>query len=392
MNTLNYTTLSHERLPALKAVLSQCFSMPFEDDTYYNRVGVPNFRIIEQAGQVAGGLAILPMGQWFGGQRVPMAGIAAVGVAPEYRGAGAAIALLRNLLQELYAAGVPVSALYPATQRLYRKAGYEQGGVRCIWELSTETLQLDRRGTHEAVEIYPLNLANIEALTRLQTQAAQSQNGNLDRHAAIWTGTVNPDAQTKVYGYAFGTPDASQGYVLFTQQSGSQSSVRVRDWVLLTPEAVRRFWKLMADHRSMMRTVRWMSSAVDPLIMALSEQTAEIKECDRWLLRIVNVKAALEKRGYQPALETELHLHITDDIIPENNGAFVLSVAHGKGTVTPGGQGDLRLDVSALASLYSGLFSATQLQQLGYLDAPESARAIANQIFSDGQPWMPDFF
>ena len=54
--------------------------------------------VISQAGQVVGSLAIYSMGQWYGGQCVPMAGIAAVGVAPEHRGNGVAWELMRRTL------------------------------------------------------------------------------------------------------------------------------------------------------------------------------------------------------------------------------------------------------------------------------------------------------
>jgi len=80
---------------------------------------------------------MIPMGQWWGSQRVPMTGIAGVGVTPEYRGTGVAIALVQDTVKELHRQGVPLSVLYPATQHLYRKAGYEQAGTACWWEIST---------------------------------------------------------------------------------------------------------------------------------------------------------------------------------------------------------------------------------------------------------------
>lgn len=49
------------------------------------------------------------MAQWWGGERVPMTGIAAVGIAPEYRGTGAAIALMQHTVKELHAKGYPLA-------------------------------------------------------------------------------------------------------------------------------------------------------------------------------------------------------------------------------------------------------------------------------------------
>ncbi|MGA3220741.1 MAG: GNAT family N-acetyltransferase [Acidimicrobiales bacterium] len=56
----------------------------------------------------------IAFGQWLGGQQVPCAGIGAVAVLPEYRGQGAARALVSELLAEERGNGMAVSALYPA--------------------------------------------------------------------------------------------------------------------------------------------------------------------------------------------------------------------------------------------------------------------------------------
>jgi len=126
--------------------------------------------------------------------------------------------------------------------------------------------------------------------------------------------------------------------------------------------------------------------------LLLPEQTAKIYRLERWMLRVINVSTALEKRGYPQKLETELHLEVRDDLLPENNGRFVLHVSNGQGEVTKGGKGELQLDISGLAPLYTGLFTPHQLQLMGYLEAKEPALLAATQLFAGSQPWMPDFF
>jgi len=116
-----YATVSNpEDSQQLGVILNQCFNdqSPSSWQTYSQRIGLENFRIIRQAGQIIGGLAILHMGQWYGYERVTMAGIAAVGIAPEHRGTGAVYELLSSTLKELQANRVPLSALYAATALL----------------------------------------------------------------------------------------------------------------------------------------------------------------------------------------------------------------------------------------------------------------------------------
>lgn len=376
----------------LNAILSQCFNDPSDDEpdaSYFDRIGLENFRVICQAGQMAGGLALLHMGQWFGGERVPMTGIAAVGIAPEARGSGAAIALIQQALQELYATGVPISVLYPATQRLYRKAGYEQGGSLFDWEISTDSIQIKER----PLPVRSVTPLNHEIFHTLYQQQAKYTNGNLDRNSAIWQERTQPEQKEPIFGYLLGSTEQPEGYLIFSQHRIENTSIlRIKDWVALTPAAGQSFWTFLADHRSQIRKVQWRGTAIDPLMLLLPEQTAKIRSIEYWMLRVVNVVSALEKRGYPTEIETELHLQVHDDLLSQNNGKFILSVASGQGKVTQGGKGELQLNIRGLAPLYTGLFTPRQLQSTGQLTATETALATATSLFSGTSPWMPDFF
>ena len=110
------------------------------------------------------------------------------------------------------------------------------------------------------------------------------------------------------------------------------------------------------------------------------------------MLRVIDVVKALEKRGYPASIQTELHLEVEDDLIAENNGKFILSVTNGRGEVTKGGKGELKLDIKGLAPLYTGLFTPQQLQISGKLQATETSLDIATQIFAGSSPWMIDYF
>ena len=70
------------------------------------------------------------MRQWWHGRAVPMAGVAGVKVAPEYRGQGVGRALMTALTELMAERGYPLSALYPATMTIYRSLGWEIAGHR----------------------------------------------------------------------------------------------------------------------------------------------------------------------------------------------------------------------------------------------------------------------
>ncbi|MBD2607857.1 GNAT family N-acetyltransferase [Scytonema hofmannii FACHB-248] len=370
-------------------ILKQCFLELSENESYINRVGVENLRVIHQNKEIAGGLALISMSQWWGGVSVPMTGIAAVGIACEYRGTGAAIALMQHTIKELYTNGVPISILYPATQRLYRKAGYEQAGTTCVWEIPAESIQV-REQLLPIKSVVPLNL---EVFYDLYHKQATLNNGNLNRNQFMWEGVSKPLEKEPLYAYLIGEADQPQGYIIFSQNPDKDGAIlRIHDWVVLTTAAAQTFWSFLANHRSQIDKIRWRSSPVDSLSLLLPEQTAKLKHISRWMLRVIDVVKALEKRGYPKKIQTELHLEVEDDLIAENNGKFILSIANGRGEVTKGGKGELQLDIKGLAPLYTGLFTPQQLQIAGKLQGTETSLDTATQIFAGSSPWMIDFF
>lgn len=386
-----FATVSDDReAENLGAMLCQCFNFPLQGwEMYRDRIGVENFRVLRQDGQIVGGLAIYHMGQWWGSDRVPMAGIAGVGVSPESRGTGVAVELLTHTLKELHTHHVPLSTLYPATQRVYRKVGYEQAGFLCHWELDIHSIGMNER----SLPISRVELTDLERFYEVYRQHAIDCNGNLDRNSAIWEGIVKPGPEDVFYAYLIGDSSQPEGYIIFKQTGEAQENrLSIVDWVALTPAAARRLLTFIADHRSQIQKAILRGSPVDPLFLLLPEQTVKIQSLDRWLLRVIDMGLALENRGYPAGIEAELHLEIRDNLLPQNNGKYILHVSGDRGKVTLGGRGDLRLDVGALAPLYSGLFTPHQLQRSDYIDGTEEAIAIATQIFAGSTPWMADFF
>ena len=386
-----YSSFSNSQdIQQLGEITRQCFGgSPSDWEYYLNLIGAENFRILRQGEKAIAGLAILPMGQWFGGKIVPMAGIAAVGVLPEARGKGAARELLNNTIKELHSLEIPISALYPATQVLYRQVGYEQGGSLCQWELPTASIQLKERH----LPMHRVGLSDRSIFENLYNQQAQVNNGNLARNSAIWSRILEPRQEEEIYAYLIGSENAPRGYIIFIQnRDKKEKAIEIRDWALLDVSAAKRLWTFLSDHRSEIVGINWRGSSVNPFTLLLPEQTAKIIRQTIWMLRIINVSLALSLRGYPLQLEAELHLDVSDNLIATNNGKFCLQVSQGRGEVSQGGKGDFKIDIRSLASLYTSFLSPRQLHSLGYLQTTPEALAIATLIFAGDRPWMADFF
>ena len=374
----------------LKDILGRSFGVAaVEWDTFFSRIGHENFRRLRRGGEIVGGLAVYFMGQWYGGRAVPMAGVAAVGVAPELRSGGAAAALMARTLAELRERGVPLSTLYPATQRLYRKVGYEQAGTRARFVAPTRAMRVTERG----LPLRRVEAAQHEAFHDLYRARARAAAGNLERNRAIWERVVTHPQDEPVHAYVAGEVAAAEGYVVFHQpHADSGYDIAVRDLVALTPGAARAILAFFADHRSIAKEITWCGPLLDPLACLFSEQELRVKHVERWMLRLVDVPKALALRGYPAGVEGELHLAVRDEVLPGNQGRFLLRVGGGRAEVTAGGRGELALDVRGLAPLYSGLFTAGDLAAIGLIAGKADALAAAARLFAGPEPWMPDFF
>ena len=376
-----------EEFDRLEAILGQSLFFPsgvIRD--WLTGIGTQHVRAARKSGRLAAGLAIIPMGQWFGGVSVSMGGISAVGVAPEHRGSGVGAALMRHTLEELHAEGVPLSALYPATLTFYRQTGYERAATRVVYELPTGSIATRDR----MLDVVPVEPPDYEALRRLYTQRARASAGNLDRPAVLWNNYLAPKDKI-AYKYMATRDGRPEGYIVF-QQSGRNEPLNVRDICALTPEAGRRLLTLLADHRSMVEAVRWIGGPLDPLLFLLPEQTYKVHWSIDLMLRIVDVAGALGARGYPQGLDAELHLDVRDDLLPWNNRRFVLELSGGQPHVHEGGQGRLRVGIRELAALYSGYLTPSELHVVGAIEAPERDLATAGLVFSGPRPWIPDMF
>lgn len=361
-------------------------------DRLFNHFGRENLRIAKRGKQIVGGLGILFFGQWFGGQRIASAGISSVAVAPEARGTGVGTEMMRAVVAQLHARGVPLSSLYPSTYPLYRNAGYECAGQRVSCALDVHKLGANDRDR----TIRPMTPADRKALADLHRAFGRRSNGIVDRTPREWTWVLD-FAPDPVYAYVIDAPGRGrglEGYIIYTQHHRPRApyEIKVRDLAFLTPAAGRRLLSFFADHGTMAGHVVYDGPLNDPLLAPARFKALEVRSTEWWMLRVTDVAAALRQRGYPLGLGAELHLEISDDLIPANHGRFVLRVGDGAARVRKGGRGRLTLDVRGLAPLFTGHLSATQLALVGMIEGDESELARADAVFAGPPPWMNERF
>lgn len=375
---------------ALAAILGLAFGGGEESARrWVERSDPGTARVLLEDGALVGGLFVHPMGQWFGGRAVPMAGIAAVGMDPGARAAGGATHLMRETVRGLYAAGGAISTLSPATQPLSRRAGYELAGSHFRVTVHTDRLRTTERDLH----VRRAREDDLPSIDRLHGESGRENDGNVERSPLMWKKIRDP-LDARVHAFVVEGGAGLEGYVYYVSKSNARGhqDLDLLDVVVRSPAAARRMLTFLLDHRSLVDTVTWRGHPADPLLLQAREQRHDVKLWDTWMVRLVDVERALRARGYSRSVEAEVHLDVTDDLLAANHGRFVLSVSNGAATVERGGDGTVRLDVRALAPLYTGFASAAQLRTAYGVRCSDEEAGRLTAMYGGSAPWMRDGF
>jgi predicted acetyltransferase len=347
-------------------------------------------RVAVAGGRVLGGAAVLPAPQLFGGREVPGAQVAAVCSVPEARGRGVAGAVLRSLADEARAAGLAVSSLWASRTNVYRATGWEVAGRDASHDVHADALAgPPARGEAEldpGPEIEPF-----------QRALAGAWNGALARPAWWWRfrwGREVPHPRERV---AWREGGRLTGILSFerTPTVGFGYRIGVRELWAATPDALHGLLAHAASHRSITQEVRFLPGALAPdlpeLLWLTRPGTVESSSVNPWLLRLLDVPAALRARGWAPAARARVEFEVAD---PWAGGParLVLEIADGEAAVEPGGGGRVRLGVGALAAWYAGGLPATRAARMGLIEGDPADLAAMDPLPADRPVWLPDHF
>ncbi len=337
--------------------------------------------------------------QWWGGRELEMSGIWGVVTLPEHRGGGLATRAVTELLVQARAAGVPLSVLYPATQRPYRGMGYELSGTMTRHAIALDDLPRGSPGPL-AVEEY-VETRDLEDVRACYRASVSGHQGPIDSDEPDWwrdrvlgrwfsddvQRTVVVRGSAGVEGYASFTYGGDPGGPL-----DFEFAINCRHLVATTVEGWSSLLSYLRGFRGLGRTLRFTGPPAHPLGLLVEEQRLRPVWSYRWMLRLLSVPAALSGRGYPP-VSGSVVLSVEDGLFPENRGPWRVE-ADGAGSVSvspaSGGDGVRPVSIGTLSSLYTGFLSASDAVALGLVE-PEAAPML-ERLFGGPAPWMYDFF
>jgi predicted acetyltransferase len=358
---------------------------------------VEKMRCISDGSRVVAAAGARDFRQWFGGRELEMSGIWGVVTSPEHRGGGLATRAVTTLLEEARTKGQSISALYPATQRPYRGIGFELAGTMTRHEVALDDLP---RGGSGPLPVEELSLErDLEGVRACYRASVSGHNGPIDSDEDDWwpNRILGPwftsDVQRAVVARG---ADGIEGYASFTYGEASGAidfnySVVCRHLVASSIEGLASLLSYLRGFRGLGVGLRFTGPPAAPLALLIEEQRVLPVWTYRWMLRLLDVPAALAGRGYAP-VTASFDLIVEDGLFPENRGPWRVSVSEGVATVEAGsgGSGASAVAIGTLSSLYSGFLSAWDAAALGLIHS--STAPVLASVFGGPAPWMHDFF
>src|SRR5919204_6663291 len=351
-------------------------------------------------GVVVGAAGAFPLELTVPGGRVPAAGVTLVGVLPTHRRRGILRSLMRAQLDAVHERGEPVAFLWASEDQIYTRYGYGHASLQGEIDLERAPAALgeplERRGRLRLLD----KDEAAEALPPIHERVATATSGMFRRSGAWWDGRFlsDPDwlrrGRGEMQRALLELDGEPAGYALYRlnlsfEYGSSTGELDVIEALGTSPAAVAELWRFLLDVDWIARIKAPLLPVDHPLLLLLADpRRLRFTLVDGIMARLVDVGAALAARSY--AGDGGVVAEVRDAFCPWNEGRWRL----GPGTERTDAEPELRLDVSALGSVYLGRFTFAELQRAGRVEEPApGAVARADELFRvDRAPWCPEIF
>lgn len=330
------------------------------------------------------------------GGTVPACAISSVTVAPTHRRRGLLRDLMTGELRTAAAEGFPLAVLTVSESGIYGRFGFGPAAHAASW-----TIKARRAGW-----IGPVAPGRVDFVSRerarelvepLHERIRRASPGEIDMPGGHWDRFLGtrPDAekadQRRVLQYR--SPEGEvDGLVLYSVTASdddySESSLDVALLLAATDDAYAGLWRFLLS-MDLIGTIRAHELSVDePLWWMIADQrAATITVRDHQYVRILDVPAALEARGYD--VPGAVALDVADPLGFAGGRWLLQADADGRGRVTvwegdaPEGAVVVGLGVSELSAAYLGGVSLATLARAGRVrssDADAADRVFARPV------------
>jgi predicted acetyltransferase len=194
------------------------------------------------------------------------------------------------------------------------------------------------------------------------------------------------DEQGVVDGYAF---------VHLEKVSPLSTQVRVSDVGFMSVETGRSILGFLANYATMSQRVMLFGGPRHVLASLVPLSKFDVNVTPPWMLRILDLKRALQQRGYSPWIEVDFDLDVIDPLLPDNTGRWRFMLRKGQAVVersTDHRRCAVRTSISGLVPVFTGLLAAEESRNLGLLGGDADALSQLTAAMTGPAPWMSDAF
>lgn len=374
--------------------------------TDHPRFTIKDVRVGELDGQIVASLVLYPLMAWVRGQRLPFIGVGSVAVSPEHRRRGIGETLMRSMLRELRQSGHAFSVLYAFRGSYYRKMGY--GPLERVHQLDFSPKNLPT--SDEARGVRRLTLPDRPAVQALYDRVAERGHFAVARKPEWWTQRLwgypgewvvyEGRRRGQVEGYLYYEVDHSRGPFAL--------ELTLKEFVAATPEAHRGligYLASLADQAAEIEAVVpadgvWLSLMRTPENLKPGPSLGVFLDAGNVgagaMMRITDVKAALESFPVSASARGEVVIEVEDALLSPNSRAYRVSAREGRlkvrfATARTGIRAAaprLRLPVEALATLMSGTLAPTLAAEAGILETQDGAAELVENWFRAPSPFL----
>jgi predicted acetyltransferase len=358
------------------------------------RFTLRDVRVVELDGQVVASLVLYPLTAYVRGQRVPLAGVGSVAVSPEHRRRGVGEACMRAALRELRQRGSHLSALYAFRGSYYRKLGY--GVIELVHQLAVAAGNLVP--SDEARRVRRLMLPDRGAVETLYERVATQGHFALARRPEWWSQRLwgYPGDWVVYEGKRRGQIEGYLCYDVENSRGPFRLAITLTECVAATPEAHRGLVGYLATLADQVEEIHY-AAPVDNTWLALMKTAQNLRPGaeigpfhdtggigNGAMLRLVDVKGALELVPIANGGRGEIALEVEDPVITQNARTWRVSARDGRlavGGEPPRRAARLRAPIDVLAQIVGGALSPLRAAEVGLVDASGSAAEVAEAWF-----------
>jgi predicted acetyltransferase len=341
-----------------------------------------------------------------GGAAVPSAGITWIGIMPTHRRQGALRQLMMRMIADAVARHEPLAVLWASEGSIYQRFGYGLATRNAAFDMERDRAVL----ASAAAATGRTRLVEIEEARHLFPPIFEANRvrtpGFYSRSQTWWDVDVLSDFKWARRGferkfYAVhesddGVPDAYAMYRVRQEWTNSVpgSELSVLEMMATDGVALREMWRFILGVDLIKRITTRTADPDQPLVlMVLEPRRVNLVVRDGLWLRVVDVVAALERRGY--AADDSVVLDIDDTFVPSAGGRFRLTTTAGRGLVERTDDvADIALAAEDLGALYLGDQTFDSLFRAGRTtELTTGARARADAMLrTEVRPWCPQIF